>query len=244
MTEAKDLFIKNFNKALKLLGIENYSDEKFIIILTNKTEKYNNLDDIYRIWSTPLITGIRLSYKEVIEGLVKKEQNTIPLWIKISKEQNKPIQLKISQRFRKVKQLLMRNPNNEISPFELENNSVIEFSLEQERLEAIKILFFSRRINQRLIKIIGKEISYQEYKNNFTKHFKKYRFYPPLPNHQKESDNSYSKLVIDKNFEKENYSICLATEMENDLSLDQVLHYYADKELNWKFCDIEIKKEH
>jgi len=238
-------FITNFEKTLEKLGISNKDDVQYFVYPTAQVEKYTNFDEIYRIWTTPSFNGVRISYNEVIQNLVKTDQNTIPLWIKVTR-QNKLVVLEISQRFRKRKQIIERNPDNKISPFEIVEKLEFKFNQEKERKEAIRILFF-KRLDENILKTkIGQKIRYDELRDVLSSHFEYYRFYPPLYNHYKSDDERHSKLVIEKDFDSKLFKVFSSNNEENIIEktdFETVIKYYIHNELNWEYKGIEIETE-
>ena len=240
-------FKENFDKTLEELKIAKSDNLEFCIYPTSQIEKYTNFDDIYRMWVTPNFKGIRISYNEVIQNLVKTQKNTIPLWIKILNNQKGILILEISQRFRTRKQVIERNPENPIAPFEIVKKSEFEFNISEEREEAIRILLFKRLIDENLKAIIGKTISYDEFNKALRLNFDSYRFYPPLYNHFKQDDERFSKLVIEKDFNSGQFRIFSSNEKEDsiaeNLDYNSVINYYIHNELNWEYKGIKIETE-
>lgn len=244
MLKARDIFVERFNASLTSQGIQDIKCKSFIIIPTNDVENYTSRDDIYRFWSTPRIIGIRIDYNLLVESLVKDEQNSIPLWVKITAKIDLPILLEISQRFRKVKEVIQRNSENNLAPFEIDNNSSIEYIIQNEREEAIRILFFTRSVDNGLLELIGDKIKYAEVEHFFKKHFENYRFYPPLYNHFKLEDMKYSRTVIEIDFKSKRYRIFKNDDQKEtlytNLNFDQALNYYLEYEQNWELNRIKI----
>lgn len=243
----KIYFQNSFDKTLDKLEITDPRKRTYLIYPTKKIENYTNFDDIYRLWATPSIAGIRITYDEVIQNLVKVDQNAIPLWIKINSNSNAPIVLEISQRFRKKKQILERNPNNEIAPFEILEGSEVEFQLAEERKEAIRILFFQRLGDKNINRIIGDTIKYKELINMLSLHFEKYRFYPALYTHYKIDDERFSNLVIEKDFNANKFRLFKPNSKEetlkDNLDIISAIKHFAQNELNWKYKGITIEQE-
>ena len=244
MTKLKEMFNVNFSGMLIDLSIENFDAYKFIIVSTNEKENYTNWDDMFRLWTTPTFTGIKLDYDEVIKYLVKETQNLLPLWVNISYKKGLPIVLEISQRFRKERDINARNPNNKFAPFELKNNKDICQILESERLEAIRILTFNRISDNRIKNLIGSEISIEEIEQSISKILMNYKFYPPKPNHQKPGDSNYSQIVINKDFKNSTYSICdaekLEKEIQSKLNMFDAIKYYLNHQIEDEFCGIKV----
>ena len=242
----KVYFQQNFDKALCQLGILDSEAISFCIYTTNQIENYTTSDDIYRMWATPSFTGIRIKYSEVIENLVRKHKNTIPLWIKISKSKNSDVILEISQRFRNKKQIMERSSKNNIAPFEIKENSELVIDINNERKEAIRILFFKQILDKNLNSIIQNQIKHVELIEMFSLHFEKYRFYPALYNHFKKDDERYSNLVIDKDFKTKHFKIHVNNEqcelVKDNLDFDSAINYYLENELNWEYKGIRIIK--
>ena len=244
VNQLKEIFSENFKTALSSIGISDYDSVKYVIIPTAEEEKYTTMDDIYRLWVTPSFKGIRISFDSVIDVLVKDDKKVAPLRIKISKKENKPVLLETSQRYRKLRDIAQRKATNLIFPFEISNENELEFNLQTERKEAIRILFFRRKFSPDLNELLEDEITYKETINCFTNHFDDYRFYPPSYNHSKVGDESYSSLVINKEFETNKFNIFLnpdlAEEKYNNLSLNEALDIYIDEELKNKIYGISI----
>ena len=116
MNRLKELFTENFKSALSAIGVNEYESEEYVIIPTAEQEKYTSMDDIYRMWVTPSFSGIRISFDSVIEILVKEDKNVAPLRIKISKNENSPVLLETSQRYRKLRDIAQRKESNIIFP--------------------------------------------------------------------------------------------------------------------------------
>ncbi|MBK7009796.1 MAG: hypothetical protein IPH36_14785 [Saprospiraceae bacterium] len=211
----KEIFTENFKTALSSLGINDYEAEEYVIIPTDEQEKYTSMDEIYRLWVTPRFTGIRISYESVINLLVKEDKKIAPLRIKISKKENKPVLLETSQRYRKLRDIAQRKESNVIFPFEINEETELEFSDQIERIEAIRILFFNRKNSTELKELLNGKISYKEVIGNFEKHFERYRFYPPSYNHSVVGDESYSSLVINKDFKTGDFSLFINPTIDN-----------------------------
>jgi|GEM_PF-5322278 len=221
MTELKEVFTNNFKAALASIGIEDYNSETFIITTNPEPEKWTSMDNIYRMWTTPLFTGIRLNFDAVIESLVNEKKKVAPIRIKIYKEDNsKPIVLEISQRFRKLRDLALRKRDNQTYPFEVIDESEYRYSETKERTEAVRILFFRREYDNYIQSIIGNKISHREVIDFFNKHFKKYQYYPAIYNHATKDDDNRSSLVIQKTTEPDQFNLFQNTELkENYLAI-------------------------
>lgn len=245
MIKAKEIFEEHFRRILKESGIEYFDDITFIVIPTAKTEHYTNFDDIFRLWVTPAFKGIQLSYKEVVDNLFKDVRNTMPLWIKLHYQHSLPIVLEVSQRYRKVKEVLDRNKDNKHPPFEIGLGINIEDIIQEERNEAIRILFFTRRSNNRIINILALGVSINEISNFLSQHLNTYRFYPPLYNHQKKDDPNYSELAIDNDSVSGIFKVCYTDNLENIVlsTTDKTtaINYYIDRMIKEKFCGIDVK---
>ena len=248
MNRLKELFTENFKSALSAIGVNEYESEEYVIIPTAEQEKYTSMDDIYRMWVTPSFSGIRISFDSVIEILVKEDKNVAPLRIKISKNENSPVLLETSQRYRKLRDIAQRKESNIIFPFEIIEKSVLEFNNETERREAIRIQFFKRKYTLELNQLLGNKITYTEAIKNFENHFKNYRFYPPSYNHSKAGDESYSKLVINKDFENNEFSLFVnpnyQEEKYNKLTLEEAIDIYINEELKHEIYGLQIGKKH
>ena len=247
MKQLKEIFTENFKSALSSIGISDHTSVKYVIIPTDEKEKYTTMDDIYRLWVTPSFKGIRISFDSVIDVLVKEDKKVAPLRIKISKEENKPVLLETSQRYRKLRDIAQRKATNQIFPFEIGEESELLFNNQTERTEAIRILFFRRKFSPDLNELLEDEITYKESIRNFETHFEEYRFYPPSYNHSKVGDESYSSLVINKDFETNKFSIFvnpnLQEEKYNNLNLNDALDIYINEELKHKIYGIMITKK-
>ncbi len=244
MIPLKKTFIENFISALSLMGIEDYQTEKFVIIPTTEQEKMTSRDEIYKMWVTPCFTGIRRSFDSVIEVLVKEAKKVAPIRIKISKEPGQPIFLETSQRYRKLRDLTLRKRDNLIFPFEMLEESDLEFSEEIERSEAIRILFFKRTHSSDLKEIIGDKISFEEVLHCFENYFKQYTHYPPSYDKFQEGDESFSSLVMSKDVESDEYSLyhnpIIQKEIHSKLNLKDALDIYISKELKHSIYGVEI----
>jgi hypothetical protein len=248
MKKFKEIFTENFKAALSSIGVSDNYSVKYVIFPTIEQEKYTTMDDIYRLWVTPSFKGIRISFDSVIDALVKEEKNLAPLVIKISKEENSTVLLETSQRYRKLRDIAQRKPTNSIFPFEINQENDLEFNNRIERTEAIRILFFIRNSTPEISEVLGDEITYSEAIINFENHFERYRFYPPLYNHLNAGDESYSSLVIKKDFETNEFSIFINPNTEdvkyNNLNLNTALEIYIDEELKYSINRIKIGKKH
>jgi len=77
------------------------------------------MDKNYKARDTPAISGIKISYETLLNSLVKERKKVIPLWIKIYKEKDQPIIFETSQRYRKMRDVLLRYRDNKYAPFEI-----------------------------------------------------------------------------------------------------------------------------
>ena len=155
--------------------------------------------------------------------------------------------IQLVQRYRKIKQIIERWPDNNIAPFEIDISGKHNYQLFQERAEAIRILFFKRLKDDKLNQLIGKSVEYEELKTIFSKHFENYRYYPALYNHFKIGDEQFSNLVIEKEFKLNSFKI-FKNNFENHvifhgLDFESAFNYYIQNELDWNFKGIEIIKE-
>ncbi len=245
MNKTSEIFQEKLNGILIDLGVENIDSISFIIVPTIEEEHYTNWDDIFRFWSTPSFKGIKLKLNDVISNLVKEHKNTMPLWIKVTYRKDKPVVLEISQRFRRIKDIVDRNPNNLFAPFEVGNRYDIEQIVESERTEAIRILMYKRAIDERTKEIIGDEIHISELEDNFKSHLDIYRFYPANPKHQNVGDDYYSKFVINQDYKSGNFSICDAANLEHEinskLSKKEAIEYYVKHMIKHEIFGIKIK---
>ena len=245
MKGIKEFFIENFGAALKSIGVDKPQEEKYIIVPTTEEEKLTSMDERYKLWITPGISRIRLSYESLINSLVKEQKKVMPLWIKMHKEKDKPVVLQISHRYRKMRDVILRYRDLENAPFQIAEDSLFEFSELKERREAIRILFFTQKLSLDLKNIIGDEIKFNEVKWNYKNHFEKYRFYPPSYKHTKEGEDTYSSIVIDKDAKTGTFSIFKNPNMEakvkSKVGIEKAIKYYLQEELNYKICGLEIK---
>lgn len=240
-----EVFRNKLNRILNEIGVENVENNSFLIITTTDKENYTTWDDYYRLWSTPTFKGIRLKFDDILDCLVKKEKNTIPLWIKVTYVYHKPVILEISQRFRKLKEVLERNPENTFAPFEITKRDDIDQIVNSERAEAIRILMHKRLLDNRIRNLIGDQIDISELKENLISHLNNYRFYPPNPSHQKQEDLNYSELVINQDYQTGEFSICkaenLEEEIESKLTKNLAIDLYLKRMITNEFCGIKIK---
>ncbi|WP_235299797.1 hypothetical protein [Portibacter marinus] len=245
MNRTQEIFSDKFQNALKKLGISNTESVSYIIIPTSEKENYTNWDDIFRFWSTPTFKGIRLNYNDVVCNLYKEHKNTIPLWIKVSYKREMPIVLEISQRFRKLKDVIERNPENSLAPFELEGRIEIDQIVNTERSEAIRILMFKRELDKRTKDILGDEISLEELKENLKEHLNNYRFYPANRKHQKIGDINYSSLIINQEYKTGKFSICNAENLEEEIKSElikiEAIEFYIEHMIQDEFCGLKVK---
>jgi len=246
MNKIKNLFEENFTDALKKIGIDNTGEIEFIIIPTEQNENYTTWDDLLRLWSTPTFKGIRLNYSEVVAALVKEDKNIVPFWIKIYYKQDLPIILEISQRFRKIKEILERKPNNEIVLFEIGDDFEIGQIVQNERKEALRILVFTGIAGNKIKSILGDEINLEEIKQILENHLKNYRFYPPRPNYQKQNEENYLSIVISQDYNTGRFSICEAEninyEIISDLTSTEAIDYYIENQMKNNICGMKIKR--
>lgn len=247
MTQLKEIFINHFIAALSSLGVNDFKAAEYIIVPTDEHERYTSRDEIYRLWVTPAFTGIRISFDSVIDFLVKEDKKVAPLRIKISKKENKPVFLEISQRFRKLRDIAQRKASNLIYPFEILEETELEFTKEIERIEAIRIVFFKRKYSSGLKELLNGEITYEEAIKNFENHFDHYKFYPPSYNQSKEGDESYSSLVINKDFETDDFSLFINPNFEEEkyskLDFKKAIDIYINEELNHEIYGLQIGKK-
>jgi hypothetical protein len=245
MKPVKEIFEENFKVALIEMNVKDIDKEQFVITPNTEFEKCTSMDDIYRMWVTPRFAGIRLSFDQVLEKLVKVEKNAIPLWIKMHKSQGKPVILLVSQRYRKIRDVIIRRPDNLIFPFEICEDSFFDFNEEVERLELVRILFLGQKINSELIESIGSEIKYSEVIQNFEVHFENYTFFPPSFNYAPRGEEKYNSLVIKKDISTNQYSIykdsSLKEEVKTKLNLEEVMTFYISSELNYQIHGIKIQ---
>ena len=107
---------------------------------------------------------------------------------------------------------------------------------------------FTPEYSVEIREVVVDEITYDEAIINFENHFERYRFYPPLYNHLNVGDESYSSLVIKKDFETNEFSIFLNPNIEdvkyNCLNLNKALEIYIGEELKYSICGIKINKKH
>lgn len=248
MKQLKEIFTDNFKTALSSLGVNDFKAAEYVIIPTAEQEKCTSMDNIYRMWVTPAFTGIRISFDSVIDLLVKEDKKVAPLRIKISKKENKPVLLETSQRYRKLRDIAQRKKSNLIFPFEILEETELEFTAQIERIEAIRILFFKRKYSSNLNELLNGEITYKEAIINFEKHFEKYRFYPPSYNHSKVGDESYSSLVINKDSETPDFSLFINPNVQEEkyhkLKFKDAIEIYINEELNHEIYGLKIGKKH
>lgn len=245
MNKLTEIFRNQLNKILNEIGVEDIGNNTFFIIPTTDKENYTTWDDIYRFWSTPTFKGIRLKFDDVINSLVKTEKNTIPLWIKVTYVYQKPVILEISQRFRKLKEVLERNPENTFAPFEVTERNDIDRIVNSERAEAIRILMHKRLLDNRTKIVVGDKIEVSELREVLSTLLNYYRFYPPNPSHQKQDDPNYSELVINQDYQTGEFSICraenLEEEIESNLTKSEAIDLYLDRMITNEFCGIKIE---
>jgi hypothetical protein len=177
--------------------------------------------------------------------LGKIEKNAIPLWIKIHKDLDKPIILLVSQRYRKVRDVIIRRPDNLIFPFEISEDSLLDFNEVAERLESIRILFFNQKVNNQLLKSIGPQMVYSEVIEICTNHFENYSFYPPSYNYTPKGEGKYNSMVIKKDIATNQFSVyknpSLKEEIKSHLNLEEAVAFYINKELKHEILGIKIE---
>ena len=237
--------IEHFKVALTGIGVKEYDEERYMIIPTIEEENCKYMDDLYKTWDTPKFSGIRISFNAVIEALVKEKKKVAPLRIKISKEKGEPVILETSHRYRKLRDIAQRKLSNTHYPFEINEAPEFLYSATRERKEAIRVLFFTRSITKHLQQIIGGTISHDEVKANFEKHFEQYRYYPAIYDTEP-GETSHSHLVIEKNFDKNEFRLFKNTEGEetihSGLTFEEAMKLYMKDELEGKILEIGIVK--
>ena len=248
MIPLKNIFTEHFKAALSSIGIVDYQSEAFVIIPISEQEKLTSRDEIYRLWITPTFSGIRMSFDSVIDVLVKEDRKVAPIQIKISKQENGPVILVTSQRYRKLRDIALRKRTNLMHPFEIQEEAEFEFDSQYERIEAIRVLFFKRVHSSVLKKLLGEDIAYNEAARFFENHFEKYRFYPPSFNQSNIGDESYSSLVINKDFDTNEFSLFTNPDHQKKkhsrLTLAEAIDIYIKEELKYEIYGIEITKKH
>jgi len=122
---------------------------------------------------------------------------------------------------------------------------LFEFSEAKDRIAAIRILFFTRKLSPDLTATIGDHISPKELMTNFKKHFAAYSCYPSAYNYLKKEAAGYSSLVINKNTETNKFNVFKNPDPNNliksDLDLEEALKFYIQEELKGDVFGIRIK---
>lgn len=219
---------------------------KFVILPSNADNEQikNTWDEIMNWWVLPTKTEVKLTIDQIVEILTPK-QGLFPLWIKLKSQNEELILLNISRRFRKIKDIKEFHKKNETMPCIFDNSLDLSFTDENVRSGLIRKLLWYFELDEEEKQIFEKiPLTFNDIKYFFDNHFKNYIYFPPDYNSRKPNTKSYRKWVIRKDVEFsiiDNIGAINETTLLTTKDLNIILHYYFDKEMNYKIDNLIIK---
>lgn len=235
---------EQLNAVMAFYAIKETEEIELVLVPNLLQEKLNNQDEGISFWQTPMISGRRISIEKSLEFLATAF-NTAPIWIK-TYYTNKLLILEFSQRFRKFSVIKEAHPNNTFAPFQIGSIETFDMSRIDERSSIIKGMLFGGMMSDLELQKLNAVITKKEFLDFLEEHFESYRYYPQLYNHHKLGDRNYSTLVIEKDHEKNTFSLFkndkFQTNILSNKSLTDIALVYLEKELNWKFGEIHIER--
>lgn len=219
----------------------------FVILPSNATNEVpkNTWDEIINNWVLPKSTEIKLSIEQVVEALTS-QQGHLPLWIKVKQLSENEILLNSSRRFRKVKDIKEFHKDTETMPFIFDNSIDYKFTNEIQKNGLTRKLLWNFELTEQEKRFFEKHpLTFTDIRQFAEDHFKSYIYFPPDYNQRKPYTKRYSKLVIKKDT---GYSLLENTGTINEKNIlmttdmDQILHTYLDKEMNYQIDNLTIKK--
>ena len=241
----KEQLLKTLNSNLvEQVFLENMT---FVILPSNADNEKpkNTRDEIINWWVLPTNTEVKLSLDQVL-NVITTRQGLIPLWIKVKLQSEDLILLKISRRFRKVKEIKEFHKDNENLPFVFDNTIDIEFSDEIYKIGLTRKLLWNFELTEPEKKLFERyPLTFSDIRHFAENHFKSYIYFPPNFNNREPDSKSYSKLVI-KNDTKfsiiENIGSTNEKYILTTTDLDKILDTYLNKEKNYQIDSLLIKK--
>ena len=231
-------------KALALLNISENSTFVLIPELGVKMQSLSTMEDMANWWSLPYWINRELTFNEVIDSIHFFDSIT-PLWIKVSRIKNSElIGLELSQKLRKIHEILKHHNDTEIAPFII-SNPYIDFNHAEKRNGLLNYLTLKLSSSSYLINYFNdnpptKEEIKKCICNNFENN---YVFFPNNYSHRNLGDEGYTENLIRYDYEEKYYEIISRQDevIMWSQNTNEIFDRYISQELKCKIGDIKLK---